>query len=92
MGVTVIYADNLPIFPEDDDAFAYIIDNETGEFHDTAYNFESAINYIQSGEYTAVAIRDWLWGHDGSIRATTTEVQAAFDRERSLYLDCFGRE
>jgi len=84
------YADSLPLVPEHDDEFAHIVNIATGEHVDTAYNFDTAINYIQDGEHVAVALRDWTWLHDGTLRATQAEVQAAFDRERRLFEDCFG--
>ncbi len=85
------YADNLPLVPEHEDAFAYIVDIETGEHVDTAYNFDTAINFIQNGPFVAVAIKDWLW-RDGGLRAPLNEVQDAFDHERRLMEDCFGLE
>ena len=84
------YADNLPLVPEEE-VFAHIIDIETGGHYDDAYNFETAINDIQSGGLVAVAVRDWLW-FDGTVRATPEEVLAVFDRERRLFEDCFNAE
>ena len=73
----------------DEGTFAYIIDVATGEVFDEAGNYETAENYIQSLDYIAVAVTDWLWS-DGTIRATRAEVQEAFDRERRLQEDCFS--
>ena len=53
------FADNLPLIPEDADAFAYIVNVKTGRVEDVAYNFDTAINYIQELRFIAIAIRDW---------------------------------
>jgi hypothetical protein len=82
------YADSIPLV-HDEDTFAYIIDVESGEVVDEAYNFDTAINYIQDLGHVAVAVKDWFW-FDGTVRATQAEVQAAFDHERRLQEDCFS--
>ena len=82
------YADNIPLV-HDDETFAYIIEIETGHVVDTAWNFDSAITYIQDLGHVAIAVRDWNW-MDGTVRATQAEVQEAFDHERRLQEDCFG--
>lgn len=88
MSAALKYADNLPLV-HDEGVFAYIIEIETGHVVDEAYNFDSAINYIQDHRHVAVAITDWNW-MDGTTRATQAEVQEAFDHERKLQEDCFS--
>lgn len=95
------YADNLPLIP-DASTVAYIIDIATGELWDEAGNYESAINYVQTGDYLAVACADerhWCSQEDclycatyGPIVHSQADMQAGFDRERALYEDCFEAE
>lgn len=91
-----VYSDNLPIVPESPDEFAYIVDPETGYHYDTAYNMETASNYIIDWGYIAVAVQDqptypelYANGENDEI-LTKTELQEAFDRLRDIYLDCWG--
>jgi hypothetical protein len=90
MSTMLKYAGNLPLV-HNEGVFAYIIETETGEVVDEAYNFDSAINYIQDLHHIAIAIGDWNW-MDGTLRATQAEVQEAFNNERRLQEDCFGLE
>ena len=94
------YADSLPLVPSEG-TIAYIIDVATGELYDEAGNFETAISYIQTTEYIAVACADevhWCGGSTecaycetyGPVVRTQEALQASFDHERRLQEDCFN--
>lgn len=99
------YADSLPLVPSEG-TIAYIIDVATGELYDEAGNFETAISYIQTTEYIAIACADELhWCRTGGtpgeshchycesygpVVRTQEALQASFDHERRLQEDCFN--
>lgn len=93
------YADSLPLVPSEG-TIAYIIDVATGELYDEAGNFETAISYIQTTEYVAIACADEVHTcHQddcrycetyGPIVRTQADLQASFDHERRLQEDCFN--
>ena len=93
------YADSLPLVPSEG-TIAYIIDVATGELYVEAGNFETAISYIQTTEYIAIACADevHVCRQDdclycetyGPIVRTQADLQASFDHERRLQEDCFN--
>ena len=54
-----------------------------GELYDYAYNWETGQNYAMQG-YIVQAL-------SGDRYMTQEECQAMYDRERALFIDCWGR-
>lgn len=97
---------DLPLIPQSENTVAFIIDIETGEVVDEAYNYETAINYIGDLTHIAIAVQDevhWCrtWPLEaretcsycetyGPVIRTREALQAAFDHERAVQADCFG--
>ena len=91
-----MYADNLPLVPDDPGIYAYIIDPESGEHFDTTYSMEATESYVLASGFIAVAVQDqprypnlYASGEDTEI-LTTEVLQAAFDHWREMYLDYWG--
>ena len=63
---------------------AEIFDIETGEHYDSAFNYESALTYVQGGKHVAVAVAD-----DGEFYPVSRMAER-FDWERKLYEDCYA--
>ena len=66
----------------DDETMAVLIDND-GVVYDLANNIETAINHVQDGQGTAIALR---CDDDEDVE----DVQEMLDDYRAMYLDCFG--
>ena len=64
---------------------AEIFDIETGEHYDSAFNYESALTYVQGGKHVAVAVAD------ENERLTVERMNDLFIHERRLYEDCFTK-
>lgn len=77
------YAANLPLVPANANTVAYIVDVETGDLYDEAFNFETAMTYIAARGYIAIACAP-------DAHRTVEAMQAAFDQERRYQEDCFG--
>lgn len=65
-----------------DETVAVLFDNE-GEVCDLANNIETAVNHVQDGQGTALALK---CDYDEDI----DDVQGMLDYHREVYSDCFG--
>lgn len=85
------YADNLPLVADPED-FAYIVNPVSGEFFDTVYSIETAESYIIDHGFIAIAANDWqrFPNSDPDFIVSKDELQMHFDRERAIYVDCWG--
>lgn len=77
--ITII---ELPLV-SDEGVVAEIFDIETGEHYDSAFNYESALTYIQDGQHIAVAIMP-------SDLLTVEQMNSLFVAERRLFEDCYA--
>lgn len=66
----------------DNETVAVLFDNE-GDVCDLANNIETAINHVQDGQGTAIALK---CDYDEDIE----DVQDMLDYHREVYADCFG--
>ena len=72
---------------------AVVYDRSTGSIIDECFNWESAQNYARSLENEVVAVADDSFtNYEGEkiVSMTKADIQGMCDRERELYIDCFG--
>lgn len=72
---------------------ALVYSVETGEIIDECFNWETSQNFAADADQYVVAVADDVFtNYEGEkiVSMTKEDIQEMCDRERELFIDCFG--
>ena len=72
---------------------AVVYSTATGEIIDECFNWETAQNFAAAADQYVVAVADDVFTNykgEKIVSMTKEDIQEMCDRERKLFIDCFG--
>lgn len=72
---------------------AVVYSTATGEIIDECFNWETAQNFAAAADQYVVAVADDVFTNykgEKIVSMTKEDIQKMCDRERELFIDCFG--